>query len=147
MEEHFPNSNAGPVLLFDGECGLCHRVVRGLLKCDRRERLRFAPLHGAAAQVWLRERGLPTTDFTTLIFVHNWVGPAREDYLERTAAVIAALRLCNRCGRSLALLLGLIPRPIRDAGYRAVSRVRQRLFGRPPPVPFSDPCLARRFID
>ena len=64
MEEHFPNSNAGPVLLFDGECGLCHRVVRGLLKCDRRERLRFAPLHGAAAQVWLRERGLPTTDFT-----------------------------------------------------------------------------------
>jgi hypothetical protein len=46
-----------PVLLFDGECGLCQRLVRVLLGLDRRGRLRFAPLQGPAAQSYLRQHG------------------------------------------------------------------------------------------
>ena len=46
-------SVADPVLFFDGECGLCQRLVRGLLKLDQRGGLRLAPLQGPTAQDWL----------------------------------------------------------------------------------------------
>src|SRR5688572_12325015 len=82
----------GPVLFFDGECGLCNRVVRLMLRLDRHGRLRFAPLQGAVAQEYLRRHGLPTHDFETLIYVPDWARRDRPDHLERTAGVLAALR-------------------------------------------------------
>ena len=39
----------GPVVLYDGECGLCHRSVKFLLARDRKQ-LWYAPLQGETAQ-------------------------------------------------------------------------------------------------
>ena len=64
-----------PVLLYDGECGLCAAVVRAMLREDAAARLRFAPLQGAAAQDYLRARGLPTSGFDSLVFVPDWERP------------------------------------------------------------------------
>lgn len=124
-----PNARPGPVLLFDGECGLCHRAVRLLLRLDREGRLRFAPLQSPAAQEFLRARGLATADFDSLVFVADWAGRERADYLLRTAGVIAALRVVGGMGRLLAAALGVVPRGWRDAGYRLVARWRYRIFG------------------
>ncbi len=38
----------GPTVLYDGECGLCHRSVKFLLKRDRHQ-LWYAPLQGETA--------------------------------------------------------------------------------------------------
>src|SRR5207249_5825257 len=38
---------AGPVLYYDGECGVCTRSVALVLRHDRRGTLRFASLRGA----------------------------------------------------------------------------------------------------
>lgn len=129
-------SGPRPVLLFDGECGLCIRVVRLLLHLDRRGRLRFAPLQGAAGQAYLRAHGLPTEDFSTLVFVADWdaapmaAGPGSSHRL-KTAGAVAALRACGGVGRLLGSLLRLAPAFWRDAAYRAIAR-RRRWFGRPP---------------
>ena len=56
-----------PVLLFDGECGLCNGVVRFLLRQDTAARLHFAPLQSGPAQEYLRAQGLPTADFDSLV--------------------------------------------------------------------------------
>ena len=79
-----------PVLLYDGNCGLCHRVVRLLLRSDRGARLKFAPLQGAAAQAYLRKQGLPTADFDSLVFVPDWNTQAPGAYLLRTEGALAA---------------------------------------------------------
>ena len=48
-------SGSGPVLLYDGLCGLCVRTVQIVLRGDRRGVLRFAPLQGDfAAEVFER---------------------------------------------------------------------------------------------
>ena len=121
---------SGPVLLFDGECGLCQRIVRRLLRIDRAGRLYFAPLQGAAAQEFLRGRGLPTADFDTLIFVPDWRSRTHGPFLVRTDGVIAALRATGRgVARTVAALLAVFPAGLRDAGYRGVARWRYRLFG------------------
>jgi predicted DCC family thiol-disulfide oxidoreductase YuxK len=132
-----------PVLLFDGECGLCRRVVGALLRLDRRQRLHFAALQGAPAQAFLASHGLPTEDFDSLVFVPDWARREREDFACRTDGAIAALRVCGRRGRLLAALLAVWPRTWRDAGYRRVARNRRRFF-RTDPAPL--PGGAARFL-
>ena len=133
------SESPGPVLFFDGECGLCNRLVRLLLRLDDRGRLRFAALQGAAAQSYLREHGLSTTDFDTLIFVPDWSRRDRPEFLVRTTGVIAALRTVGGgTARTLAALLAIFPAKVRDAGYRVVARWRYRIFG-----PWRDRPLAR----
>jgi predicted DCC family thiol-disulfide oxidoreductase YuxK len=137
----------GPVLLFDDECGLCQAIVRLLRARDAAGRLRFAPLQGAAAQAWLRERGLPTEDFDTILFVDEWAERVRGPYRERTAGVIAALRALDRgSARTAADLLALVPGPLRDAGYRGVARVRKRIFGGGRPGAWRGPEWAGRIV-
>jgi predicted DCC family thiol-disulfide oxidoreductase YuxK len=135
-----------PVLLFDGECGLCNRVVRFLLRLDSEGGLKFAPLQGAAGQAYLHAQGLPTQDFDTLVFVPDWHHRERKDFLLRTAGVVAALRSTGKLGRFLAAFLAIVPTAWRDAAYRAVGHSRYRLFGpwKPRPLPRAE--WAARFL-
>jgi predicted DCC family thiol-disulfide oxidoreductase YuxK len=138
------SSPGGPVLLYDGACGLCNRAVRFLLRIDRRGRLRFAPLQGGPAQAWLRDRGLATSDFESLVFVRNW-GAEGGGYLLRTDALVAALEACGGWGRGLAAIR-VLPRPVRDAAYRMVARLRYRVFGPWRPSPLPEASWQDRFI-
>ena len=141
------SEQAGPVLFFDGECGLCNRLVRFLLRMDRAARLRFARLQGVTAQGYLRAHGLPTVDFDTLVFVPDWSQRDRPQHLLRTAGVIAALRAIDgRWARTLATFIGVFPPVVRDAAYRFVGRWRYRIFGpwRPQPLPRAE--WAARFL-
>ncbi|HVW21999.1 MAG TPA: DCC1-like thiol-disulfide oxidoreductase family protein [Opitutaceae bacterium] len=138
---------AGPVLLFDGECGLCQRLVGLLLRLDRAGRLRFAPLQGPAAQAFLRSHRLPTRSFSSLVFVPDWSRRARADFRLRTDGVIGALRCLGAGGRMAAGALRLAPAPLRDLAYRAVARVRHRLFGPWRPRPPARPEWAARFLE
>lgn len=144
---HLPVSDpSGPVLLFDGECGLCNRVVRLLLRLDGRARLRFAPLQGGAAQAFLRAHGLPAADFDSLVFVPDWARRERGEFLLRTAGAIAALRVCGGAGRALAAVLAIFPAALRDAAYRLVARWRYRIFGAWKPRPLARAEWAERFL-
>lgn len=134
-----------PVLLYDGECGLCNAGVRLLLRIDRSERLLFAPLQGASAQAYLRHHRLPTKDFDSMIFVPDW---ARRDELPprfRTDAVLSAVAEIGG-GWSLLRALRVIPPPLRDAVYRLVAQFRYRVFGPYRPTPLPHPEWAARFL-
>lgn len=138
----------GPVLFFDGECGLCNRIVRILLRIDSSGRLRFAPLQGVAAQAYLRRHGLPTVDFDTLIFVPDWSRREEPEFQLRTAGVISALRATDGTGAHLlASVLSALPPPLRDRGYRVTARWRYRIFGPWKMRPFARPEWAGRFLN
>lgn len=137
-------SVAGPVLLFDGECGLCHRIVRWLLRRDGEARLRFAALQSAPAREFLRAHGLPLDNFDTLVFVPDWARRDEANFLLRTDGVVAALRVVR--ATRWAALLAAAPRGLRDAGYRGVARVRHRVFGPWTPRPWPRAEWAARFL-
>ena len=136
-----------PVILFDGECGLCNRTVRLLMRWDNWGRLRYAPLQGFEAQKFLRLHGLPTREFSSLVLVRDWEHRERTDYALRTDAVIVALRACGGLGTTVGNLLRLIPRPLRDGGYRLIARWLYRVFGpwRACPLPKAE--WRQRIID
>jgi predicted DCC family thiol-disulfide oxidoreductase YuxK len=147
MSESPSNDLPGPVLLFDGECGLCNRVVRLLLRLDRRGILRFAALQGASAQDFLRMHGLPTEDFSTLVFVPDWSRRAEKRFALRTDGVAGALWMCGGVGRPLAALLNAFPRWLRNAVYRFVARTRYKLFGPWRACPLPRPEWSKRFLE
>jgi predicted DCC family thiol-disulfide oxidoreductase YuxK len=136
-----------PVMLFDGECGLCQRLVRVLLGLDRRGRLRFAPLQGPAAQGYLRQHGLPATDFESMILVPDWARRDATPPLRQTDAAIAALREVGGIGRVAAAIFRMVPGVGRDAGYRLVARWRRRFFGAARAGALARPEWSGRFLD
>lgn len=117
-----------PVLLFDGECGLCQACVRFLIRLDEHRRLHFAPLQGPAAQAYLRTQGLPTREFDSLVFVPDWKDPSRGAYRLRTDGAFAACAVVGGVGREIANLRAL-PGWLRDLLYRLIARSRYALFG------------------
>ena len=136
----------GPVLLFDGECGLCQRTVRILLRLDRRGVLRFAPLQVPAAQGYLRAHGLPTEDFDSLVWIPEWARRERAEFALRTDGALAALRATGWVGRVIAAPGMVLPRSWRDAAYRGVARWRYRIFGEWQPQTPIKPEWAARFL-
>ena len=161
MSENPSNDRPGPVLLYDGECGLCNRTVRTLLWFDRRGVLRFAALQSAPAQEFLRSHGLPTEDFSTLVLVPDWApstgsthsassGQAKRSESRialRTDGVAGALWMCGGGSRVLAALLYSIPRFVRDAVYKFVSRTRYKIFGPWKECPLPRPEWRKRFLE
>lgn len=134
-----------PVLLYDGHCGLCNRIVRILLRADQTGRLQYAPLQSEPAQDYLRAVGLPTEDFDSLVFVADWNHPAAVPPRLRTDGVLAA---CAEIGGGWRVLawLRVVPRALRDPFYKLVARSRFALFGEYRPAPLPDPEWESRFL-
>jgi predicted DCC family thiol-disulfide oxidoreductase YuxK len=134
-----------PVLLFDGECGLCRRLVLSLLRSDRAGHLRFATLQSEPGQNYLRAQGLPVDDFNTLVFVPDWNRPDAGDYKLRTDGALAAAAEAGGVWRAMSGLR-VLPAWLRDPFYRLVARTRFALFGRYRPTPLPDPAWEGRFL-
>jgi predicted DCC family thiol-disulfide oxidoreductase YuxK len=135
-----------PVLLYDGECGLCNAVVRFLLRHDRAGQLHFAPLQSAPAQEYLASQGLPVSDFGSLVFVPDWRNQAKGAYLLRTSGALACFAELGGPWKAVSWLR-VIPAPLRDPLYTLVSKTRYALFGTYKPRPLPDPAWTQRFLD
>lgn len=138
------NIEAGAVLLYDGECGLCNRLVRFLLRRETTGILKFAPLQGRFGQAALGRLGLPQEDFDSLVYLPDRDG---DGYLQKTDGVVAVLAMLPGEWPRLSRGLALIPQAWRDFGYGLVARSRYALFGEYKPTPLPDPKWADRIID
>jgi predicted DCC family thiol-disulfide oxidoreductase YuxK len=125
------------LLLYDGVCGLCNGIVRLLLRQDKLDKLRYAPMQSALGREILArfgQSGLP--DGVVLI---TDVLSSQERLYRRSDAVAASLQLLSTPWRLLGKALVLVPRPLREWGYGIVARLRYRIFGRytncPVPLP------------
>lgn len=110
-----------PIILFDGTCVFCDRTVQLLMRLDRKERLRFAPLQSDAAVALFQRFDVPDS-IDSIVLVYQ--GSARVE----SAAAIGIARLLG-FPWSLAAAVWIIPRPIRDWAYRFVARHRYKIFG------------------
>jgi predicted DCC family thiol-disulfide oxidoreductase YuxK len=131
------------VVVFDGHCGLCNRTVRWAIRRDRRDRLRFVASESTVATELLARHGINPADAksgpATILVVLNFGDPA-ERVLARSDAVLALQGELPRPWPAVATILGWIPRPLRDLGYRLIARWRYRIWGRLEicPIPGAD---------
>lgn len=141
-----PDGLAGRhVVFYDGVCGFCDRLVRFVLPRDRDERFRFATLQGDFASATLMPLGADPAQLDTFYVLADY-GTPRARLLDRSTA---ALFLAGQLGWPwrAAAALRILPKPLRDLGYRGVARVRYRFFGRYDHCPVPSPEQRARFVD
>jgi predicted DCC family thiol-disulfide oxidoreductase YuxK len=111
-------------IFYDGHCGLCHRTVRFVLKRDSRGLFRYAPLQGTTFEQRVPPAQRPSLPDSVVVLT----GDGR--LLARSSAI---LYICRRLGgvwSALSAAVAIIPRPIRDAAYDFIARIRYSVFGR-----------------
>lgn len=137
--------NIKPIVLYDGVCGLCNRLVQFLLKHDRNDRLQFASLQSDfAAQVLQRHMADPR-DLDTVYVVIDHEQP-RERVLARSDAILA---LGQQLG-GIWILAGMgkvFPGFLRDGLYNLVARNRYRVFGKHDSCMMPEGRYRRKFRD
>lgn len=122
------SAESPPLILYDGTCGLCHRSVRMILAHEREPLHRFAALQSPLGQAILARHGLPRDDLSSLRLVQD-PGGQSERLSDRSTAALEIAATLKAPLRWLAPLR-ILPRPLRDLGYRLVAALRYRLFGR-----------------
>jgi predicted DCC family thiol-disulfide oxidoreductase YuxK len=129
------------IVLYDGECGLCHAAVRAILRRDRRGRFRFARQGSAVGARLLAGRGLAAQAGRTLVLLDD----AGAAHVRSEAALRIAAQLDGPV--RLAAVLRVVPRRWRDALYDLFARHRHRLGFRRERCPVPSPAERARFLD
>ena len=116
------------IVLYDGVCGLCNRLVRFLLRHDRHDSFRYAALQSEFSSSLLRKHLLNTADLNSVSIVTDYGLPTERAFTKSDAVLRASWELggiwrIGEIGR-------LIPRSFRDSLYDLVARNRYRMFGK-----------------
>lgn len=112
----------GPILLYDGECGVCSAAVQFILRHERRHTLRFAALHSELG-LRLRQAAGVSAGLDSLLWVE-----ARDQQVmahQWSDAVLAVVSYLGGAWGAFSLLQ-VVPRALRDAAYRLFARNRTR---------------------
>jgi predicted DCC family thiol-disulfide oxidoreductase YuxK len=116
------------LILYDGDCGLCSRIVQFVLARDHEGRFRFAALQSGVAERELARYGRDPGELNTMYLIQNH-GSSSERLLARGRAGLRVLRDLGGAWR-VTSMLGLLPTALLDAGYDVIAKNRYR-FGRP----------------
>lgn len=120
------------LIFYDGQCGLCDKIVQFVLKQDKKKDFIFAPLQGATAAVVLKDLPADMKNEDSLVLVENYQEPDQKFYLLGQGA----FRICWLLGGAWPLLgwISFLPPFLYNWGYRIVARNRHRFFS-------SDSCV------
>ena len=124
------------MVLYDGVCGLCNRLVQFLLAVDHRAIFDFASLQSATGRAIIERAGGHPDELHSFCVSANY-RTARARVITKGAA---ALFVAGELGWpwKLAGLLRALPSGWLDRAYDLVARNRYRIFGR------LEQCLAPR---
>jgi predicted DCC family thiol-disulfide oxidoreductase YuxK len=136
---------SGPIVLYDGVCGLCNRAVKFLLRRDRHDRFRFAPLQSGFAAELLQRHRLDHTNLDTVYAVRNY-GTTDEQLLAKGDALLLFAETLGGIW-SVARLARLVPRPVRNRLYDFVAHHRYRVFGKSESCMLPDPAYRHKFLE
>jgi predicted DCC family thiol-disulfide oxidoreductase YuxK len=128
------------VILFDGVCNFCNGAINLVLKQDRHDQFRFAPLQSVAGQQLLRQHQLPVNDFESFVLVMDG------KIYQKSTAALKVMRRLPWVWQPLQLFW-IVPRPLRDAVYAFVARNRYRWFGKKESCMIPTPQMRARFLD
>jgi len=137
---------SNPILLYDGVCGLCNRLVQFVLRRDSRGQFRFAALQGDFARRTLRRHNANPAELDTFYVVLDYDQPS-ERLAARSGAVVTLLGLLGGIWAGFGLLLRMFPKWLRDWGYNRVAQSRYRIFGRLEACPLPEERSRGRFLD
>lgn len=116
---------SSPLILVDGTCIFCNRLVRWLLARDRARVFRFAHVQGPTGRAALARAGIDPPDLDGVYVVLDPGGPREQLLVDGAAARVIYPRVMPIVGA----LVRVVPLALLNLFYRAFARVRYRIFG------------------
>ncbi len=133
------------LVLYDGNCGLCHRLVRFVLARDGHGVFHFASLQSDFARTLLQRFGRDPDTLTTFYIVTEYRTLSPSLFCKSKAALLPFHTLGGPW-RALGPLR-IVPVAVLDRCYDLIARNRYRLFGRRDRCFIPDDKYKSRFID
>jgi len=134
-----------PIVLYDGVCGLCNRLVQFLLKRDKTDQLRYAALQSDFAVKVLNRHGLDPKDLDTVHVILNYE-QTDELVLARSDAILEVVKRLGGIWK-LVSIGKIMPKAIRDLLYKFVATNRYRVFGKSETCMLPEPRHRAKFLD
>ena len=131
-------SAEGPIVFYDGDCGLCDAFVKALIRFDKGHRLRYATLQGETARRLMGELQGEAGGWSVKVLDERGLH-------DRSTAALRALAHTGGLMKA-ALGFSIVPRFLRDAVYRWVATNRYRWFGKVDQCMMPTPALRKRFL-
>jgi predicted DCC family thiol-disulfide oxidoreductase YuxK len=133
------------LVLYDGVCGLCSRLLQFLVRHDRRRVFSFASLQSTVGRSIVARSGGNPAELTSFYVVADYRTAGSRVFTRSDAALFVAAAL--GWPWSAARLIRFIPHAVRDRAYDVVARSRYRVFGRYDRCLVPRPEFRNRFID
>lgn len=134
---NFPENKK--IILFDGVCNLCNRSVQLIIKNDKKDLFRFAPLQSDVGLQIVNERGIDTENLESVILIE----PGVAYYTQSTAAIEIAKDLK---GYGWLKYFRPVPKGIRDWIYERIANNRYKWFGKKESCMIPTPELQALFL-
>jgi predicted DCC family thiol-disulfide oxidoreductase YuxK len=116
------------LVLYDGVCGLCNRLLQFLFRHDHRAVFCFASLQSATGRAMVAHYGGNPDELDSFHVVADFRAPCARAIRKSDAAVFVASQL-GWPWKGLRAA-GTLPAPLRDFLYDVIARNRYRIFGR-----------------
>ena len=115
------NDKNSPVLLYDGECGLCSFAVQFILRYEKDKRIKFATLKSDWAKNILRNLSELPPNLDSVVLLQNQTIFIKSKAVMRITPYL-------KFPFNLLAVFKIIPTALADAIYDWVARNRQRFF-------------------
>lgn len=132
--------NGKNIVLFDGVCNLCNRLIRFIIKRDPKAIFRFAALQSKTGQELLMQMKLPMNDMDSVVYI------SEEEYFFRSSAILHILHDLGGVWKLFYAFI-VIPSFCRDFIYSIVAKTRYKVFGKRETCMVPTPDLQQRFLD
>lgn len=133
------------LVLYDGVCGLCSRLLQFVLRHDRRAVFTFASLQSATGRAMVERCGGNPHELTSFYVLANYRTSDARMFSRSSAALFVAREL--GWPWKAAGLMRVLPTAILDRVYDVIARSRYRLFGRYAQCLTPTPEFRSRFVE
>lgn len=129
------------IILFDGVCNLCNSSINFVIKHDKKDSFRYAPLQSEVGKQLMGERNIDSSELNSIILIN----PKIAYYHKSTAALQIAKSLSG--GFPILSIFLIFPKSFRDMVYDIIAKNRYKWFGKKESCTIPTPELKALFID
>ena len=126
------------VILFDGVCNLCNSFVNFVIRNDKKEVFKFAPIQSDFGEIALKKHRINSKDTDSIILIDN-----DNYYIKSSAALYIAKNLSG--AYPLLFCFMLVPKFMRNWVYDFVAKNRYKWYGKKESCMIPTPELIDKF--
>lgn len=128
------------IILFDGVCNLCNGAITFIIKRDKKDVFRYAPLQSTIGKELAAKHYIDLDSVDSIILISDNKAVAKS-----TAALRIAKHLSG--GWPLMVVFLVLPAFLRDWVYDFIARNRYKWFGKKDACMIPTPELKSKFLD